>query len=156
MNALRIAIRQFWGELENIQGVPFSQLLASPTNPFGAVFPHNHADIRNAQGHLVSAPFPYITYEIISQKYQDQVFVSGRVWNSVPNNPGHFGLVDHVLGQFKRQFKGGAIALDMNDGSGGVILRFDRAFQMPRDMSNPLERDVTGGFMQMVIKDFIP
>ena len=154
MNALRIAIRQFWGELENIQGIPFSQLLVSPTNPFGAVFPSGYADIQDMQGRITAAPFPYITYDIFSQSFQSQSLIMGRVWNSMPNNPGHFGLVDHVLGQFKSRFKGGAVTLNMIDGSGGVILRFDRIMTMPRDTSNPLERDITSGIMQMVIKDF--
>ena len=143
MNQLRITMQQFFGSFHNLPG---------QTPDFLPAFPQSFAVTRDAKGNPISPPFPYITYPLIKQGFGAQTIVAASVWNRVEGYPGHFGLVDWVLGQFEGRFKGGRIVLTLDDGSGGVILQFDRCFWM----GDPSDRLVTQGIMQMAIKDFIP
>jgi len=152
MNDLRVAIRRFWGSFTNLQGIPFSDLLRSPTNPFGAVFQDTDAEIRDAQNRVIPAPLPYITYDISLQQFGAQTMITGEIWNRIQGQRGNMELVDHVLGQFQQKFKNGAVTLDIGN-LGGIILRFQSARPFPRP--DPSAPDITRGVMQMWTKDFI-
>jgi len=143
MRHLRQTMRGFFGSFENLPGA----------EPFLIpVFTEGYAFIRDEKGRPTDPPMPYITYPLVKQGFGDQSIIMGSIWNRMPGNPGHFALVDHVLEQFRKRFKGGRVVLRLGDSSGGVVLQFDRIGYM----DDPDDQDITRGIMQMVVKDFIP
>ena len=136
MEGHRAAFARFFGSFDNLPGLTPSKIPA---------FQEGYAlTVENA-----APPFPYITYPPIVQPFDRQTVVTASVWNRMPGNPGHFGLADHVAGQFRNRFSKGSVVLELGNGCGGILLRFAAAFPIP-----DADRLVTRMALQMVVKDF--
>ena len=143
MKELRLTMHQFFSSFENLHNTDPSPISA---------YPEGYAVMRNDVGDPTNPPMPYITYPLVKQEFGTQSYITANIWNRVSGNPGHFELVDHVLGQFRERFSGGRIVLQLGDGRGGIVLQLNRIGYM----DDPDDQDITRGIMQMVIKDFIP
>lgn len=133
MKSINRELKQFRGSFTDMENKPIP------------AYKSGYAFIRDDKGRPTPAPFPYITYDVVSPNFRENAALTADIWDK-NHIPGDFTLIDRVLEQVREKIPAEGVLL------GNIWLKRNPA-TFTAYMSDPDDQLITRGIINLILQN---